>query len=59
MLQLVNAHVARRGPRLAALAWLLRTAAHDPTAIDYINAVVRGYREHIQLTDEELESSRA
>src|SRR5262249_23045276 len=23
---------AGRGPRLAALAWLLRTAAHDPTA---------------------------
>jgi Ser/Thr protein kinase RdoA (MazF antagonist) len=44
-----------RGPRLAALGWLLRTAAHDPTAIDYINAVVRGYREHVQLTDEELD----
>ena len=45
-----------RGPRLAALAWLLRTAAaRDPTAIDYINAVVRGYREHIQVTDEELD----
>lgn len=46
---------AGRGPRLPALAWLLRTAAHDPTAIDYINAVVRGYREHVQLTDEELD----
>jgi aminoglycoside phosphotransferase (APT) family kinase protein len=44
-----------RGPRLCALAWLLRTAAHDPTAVDYINAVVRGYREHVQLTDEELD----
>jgi Ser/Thr protein kinase RdoA (MazF antagonist) len=44
-----------RGPRLAALAWLLRTAAHDPTAIDYINAVVRGYRQHVQPTDEELD----
>jgi Ser/Thr protein kinase RdoA (MazF antagonist) len=47
---------AGRGPRLAALAWHLRTAAaRDPTAIDYINAVVRGYREYVQLTDEELD----
>lgn len=44
-----------RGPRLVALGWLLRTAAHDPTAIDYIKAVVRGYREHVELTDNELE----
>jgi hypothetical protein len=44
-----------RGPRLAELGWLLRTAAHGPTAMDYINAVVRGYREHVQLTDEELD----
>jgi Ser/Thr protein kinase RdoA (MazF antagonist) len=46
---------AGRGPRLAALGWLMRTAAHDPTAIEYISAVVRGYSEHVQLTDEELE----
>jgi hypothetical protein len=45
---------AGRGPRLAALAWLLRTAARDLTATDYIDAVVRGYREHVQLTDDEL-----
>jgi Ser/Thr protein kinase RdoA (MazF antagonist) len=47
---------AGRGPRLAALAWLLSTASRgDPTAADYINAVVRGYREHVRLTDEELD----
>jgi Ser/Thr protein kinase RdoA (MazF antagonist) len=46
---------AGRGPRLAALAWLLSTASRgDPTATDYIDAVVRGYREHVRLTDEEL-----
>ncbi len=42
-----------RGPRLPALAWLLTTAGEgDKEGID---AVARGYREHIQLTDEELE----
>jgi hypothetical protein len=47
---------AGRGPRLAALAWLLYTSvAPDPTATDYISAVVRGYSEHVQLTDEELD----
>lgn len=45
-----------RGPRLAALAWLLTTATRsDPTAADYINAVAGGYREHVRLTDDELE----
>jgi hypothetical protein len=42
-----------RGPRLPALAWLLRTAAEGST--ENIDAVMRGYREHVQLTDEELE----
>jgi hypothetical protein len=46
---------AGRGPRLAALAWQLRTAAHGPEATDFINAVVDGYREHVRLTDDELE----
>ena len=46
---------AGRGPRLAALGWHLRTAAHDPQATDYINAVADGYREHVRLTDDELE----
>jgi hypothetical protein len=42
-----------RGPRLPALAWLLTTAAEgDPALVD---AVVSGYREHVQLTDEELQ----
>jgi aminoglycoside phosphotransferase (APT) family kinase protein len=43
-----------RGPRLPALAWLLRTAKE--TNIDEIvDATMRGYREHVQLTDEELD----
>ena len=42
-----------RGPRLPALAWLLRTAAEG--GMENIDAVMRGYREHVQLTDEELE----
>ncbi len=42
-----------RGPRLPALAWLLRTAAE--VGADYVDAVMRGYREHVQLTDEELD----
>src|SRR6266487_4367221 len=35
------------------MAWLLRTAAEGST--ENIDAVMRGYREHVQLTDEELE----
>jgi Ser/Thr protein kinase RdoA (MazF antagonist) len=42
-----------RGPRLPALAWLLRTSAE--VGPDYVDAVMRGYREQVQLTDEELE----
>ncbi|MBV8139113.1 MAG: aminoglycoside phosphotransferase family protein [Deltaproteobacteria bacterium] len=42
-----------RGPRLPALAWLLRTAAE--VGAEYVDAVMRGYREHVQLTDEELD----
>lgn len=42
-----------RGPRLPALAWLLRTAAEGRP--DSVEAVVRGYREHVQLTGEELD----
>jgi len=44
---------AGRGPRLPALAWLLRTAAEGST--ENVAAVMRGYREHVPLTDEELE----
>lgn len=50
---------AGRGPRLPALAWLLRTSAEanadegGPEA--NVDAAVRGYREHVQLTDEELD----
>ena len=42
-----------RGPRLPALAWLLTTAAEGRP--DFVDAVMRGYCEHVQLTDEELE----
>jgi hypothetical protein len=46
---------AGRGPRLAALAWLLKTAANGSPASDYISAVAQGYREHVRLTDDELD----
>ncbi|MFI5707485.1 phosphotransferase enzyme family protein [Kribbella sp. NPDC051620] len=42
-----------RGPRLPALAWLLRTTAEGNP--DNIDAVVRGYRQHVRLSDDELE----
>ena len=42
-----------RGPRLPALAWLLTTAAEGRP--DFVDEVMRGYREHVQLTDEEIE----
>jgi aminoglycoside phosphotransferase (APT) family kinase protein len=42
-----------RGPRLPALAWLLRTSAE--VGADYVDAVMRGYREHVRLTDEEVD----
>lgn len=41
-----------RGPRLPALAWLLRTTAEGNP--DTIDAVLRGYRHHVQLSDEEI-----
>ena len=41
------------GPRLPAFAWLLRTAAE--VGPDYVEAVIRGYRENVQLSDDELE----
>jgi hypothetical protein len=42
-----------RGPRLPALAWLLRTTAEgNPENID---AVLRGYRQHVQLSDDEIQ----
>ena len=44
-----------RGPRLPALAWLLRTAAE--VGPDYVDAVTHGYREHVQLTGDELEQT--
>jgi Ser/Thr protein kinase RdoA (MazF antagonist) len=43
-----------RGPRLPALAWLLRTAA-EGNRPDHIDAVMHGYSEHVRLSDEELD----
>jgi hypothetical protein len=40
-----------RGPRLPALAWLLVTAAE--AGPDFVDAVMRGYGEHVRLTDDE------
>lgn len=42
-----------RGSRLPALAWLLTTAAEGRP--DFVDEVMRGYREHVQLTGDELE----
>ena len=44
---------AGRGPRLAALGWLLKTSSEAGT--DHVDAAVRGYREHVRLTDAELD----
>jgi hypothetical protein len=41
-----------RGPRLPALAWLLRTTAEGNP--DNLDAVLHGYRRHVQLSDDEL-----
>lgn len=43
-----------RGPRLPALAWLLRTAAEGSGSAN-VDAVMHGYREHVRLSDEELD----
>lgn len=43
-----------RGPRLPALAWLLRTAAEGSSTTS-VEAVMHGYREHVRLSAEELE----
>lgn len=45
---------AGRGPRLPALAWLLRTAA-ERNGAENVAAVMRGYRQQVQLTDQELD----
>ncbi len=42
-----------RGPRLPALAWLLTTAAEG--GLVAVDAVVRGYSEHVELTDAEID----
>lgn len=43
-----------RGPRLPALAWLLRTAA-EGNAAENVPAVMHGYSKHVRLRDEELD----
>lgn len=42
-----------RGPRLPALAWLLRTASEG--RLGFVDAVMRGYRQHVSLSDEEFD----
>jgi Ser/Thr protein kinase RdoA (MazF antagonist) len=42
-----------RGPRLPALAWLLRTA-DEGNSTQSVAAVVHGYSQHIRLTDDEV-----
>jgi Ser/Thr protein kinase RdoA (MazF antagonist) len=44
---------AGRGPRLPALAWLLRTAIEGGST-EPLAAALHGYREHVTLTDDEL-----
>jgi hypothetical protein len=41
-----------RGPRLPALSWLLSLTWEQA---DHVEAIACGYREHVQLTDEELD----
>ena len=48
----INFKSAGRGPRLSDLAFMLRCCWLDDASIE---AVVRGYREHVELTDEELD----
>ena len=43
-----------RGPRLPALAWLLRTAA-ERNGAENVAAVMHGYCQQVQLTDQELD----
>ena len=48
----INWTSAGRGPRLADFAWLMWGTWRNPALID---AAVNGYRQHIELTDEELD----
>nr|WP_231920293.1 hypothetical protein [Microlunatus soli] len=43
-----------RGPRLPALAWLLRTA-DERNGSQNVAAVMHGYCRHVRLTDDELD----
>lgn len=48
----INWMSAGRGPRLADFAWLMWGTWRDPALIE---AAVDGYRQHIELTDEEFD----
>ncbi|MGC4189616.1 MAG: phosphotransferase [Thermomicrobiales bacterium] len=48
----INWMSAGRGPRLADFAWLMWGTWRNPALID---AAENGYRQHIELTDEELD----
>lgn len=52
----INWKAAGRGPRLADVAWLMWGTWRDPAMID---AAVTGYRQHIEVTDQELDRLEA
>jgi aminoglycoside phosphotransferase (APT) family kinase protein len=52
----INWKAAGRGPRLADFAWLMWGTWRNA---DWINLAVAAYREHVELTDDELERLEA
>ena len=48
----INWKAAGRGPRLADFAWLMWGTFGNPTWVD---AAVGAYRQHVELTDDELD----
>ena len=52
----INWKAAGRGPRLADFAWLMWGTWRNA---DWINLAVRAYRQHVELTDDELERLEA
>jgi aminoglycoside phosphotransferase (APT) family kinase protein len=52
----INWKAAGRGPRLADFAWLIRGTWGNA---DWINLAVGAYRQHVELTGEELERFEA
>jgi Ser/Thr protein kinase RdoA (MazF antagonist) len=52
----INWKAAGRGPRLADFAWLMWGTWRNA---DWINLAVAAYRQHVELTDDELERLEA